>query len=182
MIYIPLAVLFLAGVYVLATYNGLVSKRNMARNAFSTIDVMLKKRHDLIPNLVAAVKGFAAHEESTFARIIELRNQAMNESISDAKRFDAERQLEPQLGKLIAIAEDYPALTSGEQFMNLQRNLTDIEEQLSAARRAYNAAVLDNNNAVDMFPSSIIASSFGFTSKAFFQAEASERDSVSVNS
>ena len=182
MIFIPLGILAFAGIYLLATYNGLVAKRNMASNAFSTIDVMLKKRHDLIPNLVAAVKGFASHEKDTFARVIELRNRAMSQGISDAERFDAESQLAPQLGKLIAIAENYPELTSGEQFLNLQRNLTEIEEQISAARRAYNAAVLENNNAVDMFPSNLIAASFGFTSRDFFQAEVVERGAVSINS
>ena len=106
----------------------------------------------------------------------------MSQGISDAERFDAESQLAPQLGKLIAIAENYPELTSGEQFLNLQRNLTEIEEQISAARRAYNAAVLENNNAVDMFPSNLIAASFGFTSRDFFQAEVVERGAVSINS
>lgn len=163
-------------IFVIAVYNGLVGKRNQVRNAFSTIDVMLKKRHDLIPNLVESVKGFAAHEKETFERVIALRNQARTPELSDADRFSTEDKLGAGVGRLLAIGEDYPDLKSSDHFLNLQRNLTEIEEQISAARRSYNAAVMGINNSVESFPSNLIASKFGFKRHDFFEALSDERD------
>lgn len=163
-------------VFVIVVYNGLVGKRNQVRNAFSTIDVMLKKRHDLIPNLVESVKGFATHEKATFEKVIALRNQVRTPNLSDADRFSAEDKLGVGVGRLLAIGEDYPDLKSSDQFLNLQRNLTEIEEQISAARRSYNAAVLGINNAVESFPSNLVANKFGFQQHDFFEALTSERD------
>ena len=177
-------ILGLIAVFVLAyivIYNGLVGKRNMARNTLSTIDVMLKRRHDLIPNLVNVVKGFAKHEKDVFERVIALRNQATSDGASEGERLSAEQQLTPQLGRILAIAEDYPELKSNDQFLNLQRNLTETEEQIAAARRTYNAAVMDLNNAVEAFPSSIVASQFGFERRSFFEAAEGERKHVSVD-
>jgi LemA protein len=153
----------------------------MVRNAFSTIDVMLKKRHDLIPNLVETVKGFAAHEKDTFERVIALRNQATAPGISEAERLKVEGRIGEGVGRLLAIGESYPELKSSDQFLNLQRNLTEIEEQISAARRSYNGAVLGINNAVESFPSNIIAAKFGFTRHDFFEGDESSRQSVSVD-
>ena len=161
-LFIPLGLLLLAGLILMIIYNGLVAKRNMVRSAFSTIDVMLKKRHDLIPNLVNTVKGFASHERETFEKVISLRNQAVNPGISDAERLKVEGQIGPQVGRLLAIAESYPELKSSAQFLNLQRNLTEVEEQISAARRAYNGGVLAINNAVETFPSNLVAAKFGW--------------------
>lgn len=171
-----MAVLLLAGLY-----NGLVGKRNMVRNAFSTIEVMLKRRHQLIPNLVSAVQGYADHEKYVLQQVVDLRTQAMNANISDAERFQAEQQLSPRVQQLLLVAESYPDLKSSEQFLNLQRNLTDTEEQLAAARRAYNAAVLELNNAVDSIPSNLVANIFGFRRQEFFAADQHERSVVSVN-
>lgn len=178
---IPAAIILIPAIFAITVYNGLVSKRNQARNAFSTIDVMLKRRHDLIPNLVETVKGFAAHEKETFEKVIALRNQACQSGLSDRDRFSAEQQLDSQLGRLMAIGESYPQLTSSDHFLNLQRNLTETEEQISAARRSYNAAVLGINNAVDSFPSNIVANMFGFKRHDFFEASGGERESISVN-
>lgn len=177
---VPLGLVLVFAIFVAATYNGLVSKRNMVRNAFSTIDVMLKKRHELIPNLVETVKGFAAHESETFERVISLRNQAMSPGTSEAERLRAEGQIGPSIGRILAIAESYPDLKSSDQFLNLQRNLSEIEEQISAARRAYNAAVLGINNAVESFPSNLIASRFGFEKHDFFESDEDERKAVNV--
>jgi len=177
---IPLGLLGLAGIFVIAVYNGLVNKRNMVRNAFSTIDVMLKKRYDLIPNLVETVKAFASHEKGTFERVIALRNQAVAPGLSEGERLKLEGQIGPQVGRILAIAESYPQLKSSEQFLNLQRNLSEIEEQISAARRSYNGAVLAINNAVESFPSSLVASRFGFTQHDFFESLENERDPVKV--
>ena len=177
---VPLALVLLAALVGVVLYNGLVHKRNMTRNAFSTIDVMLKKRHELIPNLVETVKGFAAHEKDTFAKVIELRNQAAASEIDDAQRLRAESQIGVQIGRLLAVAEDYPELQSSDQFLNLQRNLTEVEEQISAARRAYNGAVLEVNNAVETFPSSLVATKFGFQKHDFFESDDDERASLGV--
>lgn len=178
---IPLGALLIGVIFVVTVYNGLVRKRNMVRNAFSTIDVMLKKRHELIPNLVETVKGFAKHEKDTFESVIALRNQATNSGISDAERFQVEGKIGSGLGRLLAISEDYPELRSSEQFLNLQRNLTEIEEQISASRRSYNAAVLGINNAVETFPSNLVASKFGFQRHDFFEAIGDERESTQID-
>lgn len=163
------------------TYNGLVAKRNMVRNAFSTIDVNLRKRHDLIPALVETVKGFARHEETTLTRLIEARQQIRSGELSGAERLRKEEEIGPGMHRLIALAEDYPELRSNEHFLHLQRSLTEIEEQISAARRAYNGAVYEINNAVESFPSNIIAGIFGFQRHDFFEAAADARRSVDVD-
>lgn len=161
-------------------YNGLVAKRNMVRNAFSSIDVNLRKRHDLIPSLVETVKGFARHEESTFTRLIEARQQIHSGHLSESERLRVEEQIGPGMQRLLAVAEDYPELRSSSHFLNLQRNLTEIEEQISAARRAYNAAVYEINTAVESFPSNLVASAFGFQRHDFFEASADSRGPVHV--
>ena len=180
-VFVLIGALVVALVIVASIYNGLVSKRNMAKNAFSSIDVMLKRRHDLIPNLVEVVKGYAAHEKEMFESVTKLRNQALNPSAPIADRFEAEKQLTPQLGRLIAVAESYPELKANEQFMNLQRNLTESEEQIAASRRAYNAAVLQLNNAVDTFPSNIFAKQFGIERQEFYSFDAPPTQPVNFN-
>ncbi len=166
---------------VIFIYNSLVAKRNMVRNAFSSIDVNLRKRHDLIPSLVETVKGFARHEQETFTRLIEARRQIHSGTLSESERLRVEEEIGPGMHRLIALAEDYPELRSNDHFLNLQRNLTEIEEQISAARRAYNAAVYEINIAVESFPSNLIAGTFGFQRHDFFEAAADARGSVSVN-
>lgn len=166
---------------IIVVYNGLVSKRNMVRNAFSSIDVNLRKRHDLIPALVEAVKGFAAHEKETLTRLIEARNLLKGGTLSDSERLRVEGEIGPQMGRLMAVAEEYPELKSSDHFLNLQRNLTEVEEQISASRRAYNAAVFDMNNAVESFPTVIIARQFNFKRHDFFEADGSARGSLDVN-
>ena len=165
---------------VVGIYNGLISKRNMVRNAFSSIDVNLRKRHDLIPNLVETVKAYAAHEQQTLTAVIEARNQAAGGQLSESQRLQIESKIGSGIQRLIALSESYPDLRSNENFLNLQRNLTEIEEQISAARRAYNAAVLEINNAVETFPSNLFASAFGFTRHDFFEASAGARESIDI--
>lgn len=176
-----IVLLVIAGILLIALvaiHNGLVGRRNQARNAFSSIDVYLKKRFDLIPDLVETVKGFARHEEALFTRVIEARNRIASGNLAESERLRLEGELGPGVRRLLAVAEAYPELRSGEHFLNLQRNLTEIAEQISAARRAYNAAVLEINNAVESFPSNLVASAFGFHRHDFFEAGAGERDSV----
>lgn len=164
-----------AVVAVIIVFNRLVYQRNRVRNAFSTIDVNLRKRCDLIPSLVEAVRGFAGHEKELFARIAEVRSQIGNVDMDSKERLRLEESLGSGVRRVMAIAEDYPELKSGAHFLNLQRNLTEIEEQLSAARRAYNAAVFEINNTIECFPSNLVAQSFGFTRHDFFEAEPDER-------
>ena len=161
-------------------YNSLISKRNMVRNAFSSIDVNLRKRHDLIPNLVETVKAYAAHEQQTLTAFMEARNQAAGGRLSESQRLQIESKIGSGIQRLIALSESYPDLRSNENFLNLQRNLTEIEEQISAARRAYNAAVLEINNAVETFPSNPLASAFGFKKHDFFEASAGARESIDI--
>lgn len=181
-----ISLIFIIGIIVLAVivvagiYNSLVSRRNMVRNAFSSIDVYLRKRHDLIPNLVETVKAYATHEQETFTAVIEARNQAASGQLSESQRLQTETQIGSGVQRLFALSENYPDLRSNENFLNLQRNLAEIEEQISAARRAYNAAVLEINNAVETFPSNLFAAAFGFKQHDFFEATPSARESVEI--
>lgn len=163
----------IAGLYSVTLYNKLVSLKNRVGEAWSGIDVQLKKRYDLIPNLVNTVKGYAAHESGTFEKVIQARNMAMSASgsgsISD--QVQAENMLSGTLKSLFALAENYPELKANTNFSQLQDSLSDIEDQLSNARRYYNALVRDNNTAVEAFPSNIIANSFNFEKFAFFEIE-----------
>jgi LemA protein len=170
------AVVFIPAVIVLLIYNGLISKRNMAESAFATIDVMLKKRYDLIPNLVSTVQGYAKHEREVFENVTKLRAKALEGNVSDDEKVAINNQITGALKTIFAVAENYPDLKANKNFLQLQATLTELEEQISAARRAYNAAVLELNNSCDMFPSSIIASMFGFKRKVFFQAAEGERE------
>jgi LemA protein len=167
--------------FLIGSYNSLVAKRNMVRNAFSSIDVNLRKRHDLIPALVETVKGFAKHEEQTFTRLIEARQEIRSGNLSDSERLRVEERIGPEMYRLIAVAEDYPELKSSDHFLHLQRTLNELEEQISAARRAYNAAVFEINNSVESYPSNLIANAFGFQCHDFFEADADSRGSVNVS-
>jgi LemA protein len=174
MFLVAAAVVLVPLIVLVLIYNGLISKRNQVQNAFSTIDVMLKKRFDLVPNLVEAVKGYAAHERGIFEEVAKAR-AAMAGAKTVGEKAEADGMLTGALKSLFAVAENYPQLKASDNFMHLQRALTELEEQISAARRAYNAAVLNLNNACDMFPSNIIASAAGFKRAEFFQATESER-------
>ncbi|KPK60940.1 MAG: hypothetical protein AMK73_08015 [Planctomycetes bacterium SM23_32] len=170
-------VLLLAFVFI---FNGLVMRRNRCENAFATIDVMLKKRYDLIPNLVATVKGYAKHESEVFREVTELRAKAQAGGLSTDETVAVNNRITELLRRLLVVVEDYPELKASQNFMHLQRTLNEVEEQLSAARRAFNAAVMDLNNAVQMFPSSVVASMTGFRERRFLQALEEERRTPDV--
>ncbi len=167
-------------IYWTAVYNGLVSKRNEADRAFSGIDVQLKKRWELIPQLVEVVKGYATHEKEIFLKITESRKMAMESQKGSYLRMSSEQRIAQQTPKIMALAEKYPEIKADSQFLWLQRNLTEIEAQVSASRRAYNAAVLNYNNGLQTFPASIIARRHGFSALEFFNIELSERQNVSI--
>jgi len=162
-------------------YNILVYRRNQADNVFSTIDVMLKRRYDLIPNLVETVKGYARHERETFEKVAQIRAKAISEGTSTDEKINLDGEMKSALGRIFAIAEGYPELKANENFLNLQKNLTETEEQIAAARRAYNAAVTDFNNSCEMFPTNIFASMFGFQKKNLFQISDNEKQPVKAS-
>jgi len=157
-------------------YNTLINRRNQVRYAFSCVDVQLKKRYDLVPNLVETVKGYATHERDLLTAVTQAREAAGRPGAS----WTQEELLHQQVQLLIARAEAYPELRANEQFLMLQRQLTECEEQIAAARRAYNASVMDYQNSIGMFPSSIIASIFRFTPMPSFEAAVVERAKVHV--
>jgi LemA protein len=178
---IILVVVVIAVVVIVAgMYNSLVQLRVRADNAWSDIDVQLKRRHDLIPNLVETVKGYAAHEKGTFENIAKFRSQAM-QATGPADKAVAEGQLTMALKSLFAVAENYPQLQASGQFQSLQNSLNEVENTLQESRRYYNAVVRDLNTKIATFPSNIIAGMFGFTPRQFFQVDdASERQNVAV--
>lgn len=180
MVYIFIIVIVVALLFVVGIYNGLVTRRNQVENAFAGIDVQLKKRYDLIPNLVEAVKGYMQHEKEVLARVIELRNKSYS-TLTDEEKNDLDNGMQTIANGLRVTVEKYPDLKASENVMMLQRSLNETEEQLAAARRSYNAAVLEYNNSLQTFPSNIFANMFGFTRRNFFEAKAEERNNVNVN-
>jgi LemA protein len=168
-------------VFVIAVYNGMVRSRNKVDEAWSGIDVQLKRRHDLIPNLVESVKGYAAHERETFQAVTDARARAMGAS-GPAAAGAAEGMLSQALGRLFAVAEAYPQLRATENFQQLQNELTNTEDQISAARRIYNGNVQSYNSSIQVFPNSIIAGMGGFTRREFFEIEdAGDREPFKVD-
>lgn len=176
---ITVAVLILLCLYVAATYNSLVKLNNNVKEAFATMDVYLKKRWDLIPNIVESVKGYAAHEKETIENVVNLRNQSYD-SLSNAGKIAANTELSGALSKLIALAENYPDLKANANFMQLSSELSKVEDDIANARKYYNAVVKNFNNKVEMFPSSIIAGMFGYSQKEMFEADNQERQNVKV--
>ncbi|TCV76270.1 LemA protein [Neorhizobium sp. R1-B] len=170
--YILLGIVVLVGLYVVMLYNGLVKSRQMAEEAWSGIDVQLKRRADLIPNLIETVKGYAAHEKGTFEEVVKLRNQAQAVPAGDvAGRAQVEGLLGQALGKIIALAEAYPDLKANQNFSELQASLETIESEIQMSRRYYNGAARDLNVKVESVPSNLIASQFGFSKREYFEIE-----------
>jgi LemA protein len=178
---IVIGILVVGAIFILAgMYNSLVQLRVRADSAWSDIDIQLKRRHDLIPNLVETVKGYAAHEKGTFENIARFRSQAM-QATGPADKAAAESQLTGALKSLFAVAENYPELKASEQFTGLQGSLNSIEDNIQNARRYYNAVVRDFNTRVQSFPTNIIAGMFGFHTRQFFEMETpADRENVAV--
>lgn len=154
-------------------YNGLVKLRNSSEQAWSDVDVQLKRRYDLVPNLVETVKGYASHEKETFEKVVQARNQAM-QAASPEDKAQAENFLQSTLKSLFALAEAYPELKANQNFIKLQAELANIEEQIQLARRYYNAVVRDLNTRIESVPSNIVATMFGFQKKGYFELESAE--------
>ncbi len=166
-------------VYLIITYNGLVKLRVQADAAWADIGVQLKRRHDLLPNLVETVKGYAAHERTTFERVTEARARAVSAS-GPAARAQAEGALTAAIRSLFAVAENYPQLRAVENFSQLQTQISQIEDQIQLARRYYNAVVRDLNTRIAQFPSNVVAGLFSFYTREYFEMAAAERESPQV--
>jgi LemA protein len=178
---IILAVIVLAILFVVFTYNGMIASRNMVDQAWSGIDVQLKRRHDLIPNLVESVRGYAAHERDVFQAVTEARARAMSAS-GPAASGTAEGVLGQALGRLFAVAEAYPPLRATENFQQLQAELSNTEDQIAAARRIYNGNVQSYNTKIQVFPNSLIAGVAHFTPREFFEiTDAADREPAMVD-
>lgn len=161
-------------VWIIFTYNGLITLKNRSDEAWSDIDVQLKRRYDLIPNLVETVKGYAAHEAGTFQKVTEARSAAMNAK-SVTEHAEAENMLSQTLKSIFALSEAYPELKANENFLRLQNDLTDTEDKIQASRRFYNGNVRDFNTKLQVFPSNLIGSMLGFLKRDFFEITETER-------
>ena len=178
-IIIVVALVFLLVFYVIGVYNKLVTSRNKVNNQFSQIDVQLKRRTDLIPNLVETVKGYVKHEKDTFKEVVEARNLALGANTVNEKVI-AEKELTSALTKLFALTEDYPELKANENFLSLQNDLKETEDKITYARKFYNDSAMSFNDLVGMFPSNIIAKLFGFKEFDFFTATDDEKKAPKV--
>jgi len=169
-----IAVVIIVAIYIATVYNGLIVYKNRVKEAFSDIQIQLKRRYDLIPNLVETVKGYAGHESQTLEKVIQARNMAMAAKGDLKEQAKAENILSGTLKSLFAVSENYPQLKANENFLKLQFELTDTEDKIKAARRFYNTNVLALNNKIEMFPSNIIASMFQFAKQEFFELDDDE--------
>ena len=179
MLYIIIAIVVVLLLFIFITYNKLIKLNNKVKEAFSTMDVYLKKRWDLIPNIVETVKGYAKHENQTLEDVIKLRS--MNyENMPENEKISNNEKLTQGINRIMALAESYPELKANENFKQLSNELTKVEEDIATARKYYNATVRDYNNKVEMFPSNLIAKLFGYKTKNMFEISNDERENVKV--
>jgi LemA protein len=177
--WVVLGIIVLALLWLVATYNGLVTLRQRSRQAFSDIDVQLKQRHDLVPNLVETVKGYASHERETLENVVKARNAAVSAQ-GPAAQAQAEGMLQGALRQLFALAEAYPDLKANQNFQQLQAELSDLENKIAAARRFFNSAAAEYNATRESFPAMLFAQSMGFSPQEFFNLDEAERKAVST--
>jgi len=175
-----LIILAAVALWLMFTYNGLIRRKNRVNEAWADIDVQLKRRYDLVPNLVETVKGYMAHERQVFENVTQARAAAMG-ATSEKDKIEKENMFSQTLKTLFAVAENYPDLKANQNFLELQRELTDTEDKIQAARRFYNGNVRDYNTAVESFPINLIARSFGFGQRELFELEeAAAREPIKV--
>ena len=177
--YIIIGLIVIILVYFFLTYNSLVKSDNLVKEAFSTMDVYLKKRWDLVPNLVKVVKEYAKHEKELFDKIVTIRENTY-ENMSINNKINVNEQLTEGISKIIAISENYPDLKASQNFIELSHKLTKIEDDIANSRKYYNGTVRILNNKTQMFPSNIIANIFGFNSAKMFEANTEEKNNVKV--
>jgi len=178
--WIGLGIVVAVMIVVFLIYNSLVGKKNQVENAFAGMDTILKKRYDLIPNLVSTVKQYMQHEASVLTEITELRAKATSGQMSSDEAVALNNKMGRALGGIMVAVENYPDLKANANFQDLQRSLNEVEEQLSASRRAFNASVTDYNNAVEMFPTNIMAGMMGYQRKQLFEIAEAERKNPNV--
>lgn len=178
-LWIILGIVVLILIYAVSTYNKLVTLRNRVKDQWSQIDVVLKRRADLIPNLVETVKGYATHEKETLDAVISARNKAVSATTPESS-MQANGELSQALGRLLAVTESYPDLKANTNFMDLQNQLKDTEDKITYSRQFYNDSVLKYQNGIEKFPSNIIAGMFGFKPYQFFEADAQDRKTPEV--
>ncbi|PKM91644.1 hypothetical protein CVU82_00320 [Candidatus Falkowbacteria bacterium HGW-Falkowbacteria-1] len=182
-LWIILGILFVLVVAVISMYNGLIRLKNRVDEAWSDIDVQLKRRYDLIPNLIEIVKGYASHEKETFEKVVQARSNAMSLQNSDnvEEKLQAENALSSTLKSIFALSENYPDLKANQNFLELQRELADTENKIQASRRFYNGNVRDFNTKLQIFPTNMIAKQLGFSSRKFFEIEeAAQKENIQV--
>ena len=178
-IYIVVAIIVLIIIYFIVTYNNFVKLNNTFKEAFSTMDVYLKKRWDLIPNIVETVKGYVKHEKDTLKEMVELRNNTYD-NMSTNEKVEVNNKLSQEINKLMAIAESYPDLKASENFKDLSQQLTKVEEDIANSRKYYNGVVKKFNDKVQMFPSNIIAKILRYKEQKMFEINENERENIKV--
>ena len=178
--WVVVAVIAVVLLYFIAVYNGLIARRNQAREAWSTIDTQLKRRYDLIPNLVESVRGATKHERETLQSVVDARDAAMASSGNGSARGNAENHLTETLKSIFALAENYPTLRANENFLELQRELADTETKIQAARQFYNNVVMGLNTQIQQFPSNIVARMFNITEEEMFEMDDAEKKAPKV--
>jgi LemA protein len=180
MFYIIIAIVLLLTIYILVTYNSLIKLNNIVKEAFSTMDIYLKKRWDLIPNLVEVVKGYAKYEKDVFNQITTLRTNTY-QNMSMNKKITVNEQLTEGISRIIAVSENYPDLKANRNFLELSRDLTKIEDEIANSRKYYNGSVRIFNTKIQVFPNNIIANIFGFKEANMFEANIEEKNNVKVD-
>lgn len=167
--------------FVILLYNSLIGKKNQVINVFGTIDAMLKKRYDLLPKLISTVKTYMKHERGLLEEVTRMRAKAVSSGLSDDEKVDLDNKVTKAIGGIMVAVENYPDLKASQNFLQLQGSMNEIEEQISAARRAYNAAVTDYNNAVEMFPTNILASMMSYKLKKVFEISQQQRQDIDTD-
>ena len=179
-IYIIIGIIVILLIYILITYNSFINSRNLVKEAFSTMDIYLKKRWDLIPNLIEVVKGYSKYENETLTKITSLRSSTYDELTMDNK-ININEDLSRCLSNIFAVSENYPELKANELYTNLSNNLISIEDEIANSRKYYNGTVRNFNNKIQMFPNNILAKLFRFKEFKMFEANAEEKNNVGVN-
>ena len=177
---LTLIIIVILIIILILMYNSLVNKKNQVENIFASVDTQLKKRYDLIPNLVATVSKYMEHEKSLLESVTSLRAKATAPNISDTQKIDLDNKISSALGSLMIAVEAYPDLKANENVMHLQASLNEVEEQISASRRAYNQAVTDYNNAIEMIPTNFMASAMKYQRKDVFVINEKQRENVNI--
>ena len=176
----PLIIIIVLTIIIILMYNSLIAKKNQVDNIFASVDTQLKKRYDLIPNLVASVSKYMEHEKSTLQELTKLRAEANKPNISDEHKIALDAKMSAALGSIMVAVEDYPELKANENVIHLQHSLNEVEAQIAAARRAYNQAVTDYNNAIEQIPTNILANMMHYKAKKVFEISEQERKNVNV--